>query len=66
VNDVVEPMKASGTVASVMIVQPTTATRPPPMRSTSLPEKGIAMAAPMPWGAMSRPAVNADSPRATW
>ena len=57
---------ANGIVPTVRISSPATATRPPPSLSVSFPAIGIAAAAPRPCGAISRPAVSADSPRATW
>ena len=57
---------ANGIVPMVRISSPATATRPPPSLSVSFPAIGMAAAAPSPCGAISRPAVSADSPRATW
>src|SRR5919112_1349626 len=64
--DVEALTKANGIVASVVMIKPTTTIGPPPMRSVRRPARGIAMAAPTPWGAISRPAVSAASPRSIW
>ena len=66
VYEVSASRNANGIVPTVRISSPTTATRPPPSLSVSRPAIGIAIAAPKPCGAISRPAVSADSPRATW
>ncbi len=63
----VEPeTSASGIVVRTASAMPIMATRPPPMRSVSMPAIGMVSAAPMPCGAVSRPACRAVSPRATW
>ena len=58
--------KAKGMVAAAISRIPKGTTRRGPKRSVMLPAQRMMQAAPIPWGAMSRPATQASWPRATW
>ena len=63
---VVEVTKAKGTVAAAMMRMPGGTTRRGPSRSVIAPDLRIMRAAPMPCGAMRRPACHGLCPRAIW
>ncbi len=58
--------KANGIVAAAMRRMPNGTIRRGPTRSVMLPAHRMMQAAPMPWGAINRPATQASCPRATW
>ncbi len=61
-----EVTKANGIVAAAMSRMPNGTMRRGPTRSVMLPAQRMMHAAPMPWGAISRPATQASWPRAIW